>query len=205
MKPILSALGLIRQRTPAIIKQRGEFVGRLRVGDAAYVSRMGAGSAGTVNRTHPATIEPALNDATNPAVLFGQGVFATTSGNSVRAVLTSDTTTPSTLYGVTVRPFPFQASSGTNFGATPFGGEIPPAGAIDVLRSGYIMVLLANFAAANAVKGGQAYIWSAATSGLHIQGGWESAASGGNTILINGATFNGPCDANGIVELCFNV
>ena len=207
-KSLLAAIGGLFIRpalaAPAIIRP-GEFRGRAKVADVAFGFRMGAGSVGTVNRTHPASIEPALLDATNPATFFGQGVLVNTSANSVRAVLTSDTTTPTSLWGVTVRPFPFQAATATNYGATPFAGEAPAPGAIDVLRSGYILVPLGNFAAANATKSGQAYIWFAASTGNHVQGTWEAAATGGSTALITGAFFNGPSDANGVVELAFNI
>lgn len=201
---VRDGLILPRLAAPAIIRP-GEFRGRFNVRDVAFGYRMGAGSPGTVNRTHPASVEPALNDPTNPSAFFGQGLLASAAGNSVRAVLTSDTTTPATLYGVSVRPFPFQQQTATAYGQTGFGGEAPATGVIDVLRSGYILVTLGNFAAQNVVKGGQAYIWFAASTGNHVQGTWEGAATGGSTALINGATFNGPCDANGVVELCFNI
>lgn len=204
MKIIYSIRNLLLPRSEII--RPGQFKGRARVADIGFGFRMGAGSPGTVNRTHPASIEPALNDASNPAAFFGQGVIVNTSANSVRAVLTSDTTTPATIWGVTVRPFPFQQQTASNYGATTLGGEAPLTNAaIDVLRSGYILVTLGNFAAANATKGGQAYIWFAASTGLHVQGTWEAAASGGNTALITGALFNGPADSAGVVELGFNV
>jgi hypothetical protein len=53
-----------------------------------------------------------------------------------------------------------------------------------------------------AQKGGAVFIWVAATSGAHIQGGFEVAASGGNTCALDESySFNGPADANGNVEI----
>ena len=57
------------------------------------------------------------------------------------------------------------------------------------------------------VKGGAVFVWCAATSGSHIQGGFESVASGGNTAALDTTRyqFNGPADANGNVEVCINI
>ena len=41
----------------------------------AFPFRMGAGFAGDVNRTHPATIEPNVNDTVNPLSFFGRNIF----------------------------------------------------------------------------------------------------------------------------------
>lgn len=184
-------------------------VGRARMADAqnpmAFGFRMGAGVAGTVNRTHPASIEAGLNDVTNPVLEFGMPVMVNASANSLRALLTSDTSFTQ-VYGVSVRPYPFQQSSASNYGATTFGGEAPPPGAIDALRLGYILVKQRDFATVAAAKGGTVYVWIAAASGAHVVGGFEAASGGGSTIALPvTTTWNGPADANGVAEIAFNI
>ena len=103
-----------------------------------------------------------------------------------------------------MRPYPFQQSSGSNYGSAAFGNSTPPAnGVMDVLRWGYMMVQLPS--GETAVKGGAVYVWCAAASGVHVQGGVESAASAGNTAALANAFFNGAPDANGYVEIAFNI
>lgn len=164
---------------------------------------MGAGFPGDVNRSHPASIEPCLVDASAPPTLFGQAVVVDPTTEGVRPLVAGDSAL-TTIYGVTVRPFPFQASTGGSYGSAAFGTATPQSpGAIDVLRDGYIMVQL-NVGVAAAIKGGLVYIWVAATSGNHIQGGWETAAGGGsNTIALDPTLYgyNGPADANGNIEI----
>lgn len=101
-------------------------------------------------------------------------------------------------YGILCRPFPTGGSQDPVGVSTP-----PPNGACDVLKSGYINVLLSGNAAA--AKGGQVYIWIAAPTGTHILGGWEAAASAGNAILVPGTYFMGPADSGGQTEIAFNV
>lgn len=183
--------------------------GRRMTKDAAFTFRMGAGFAGDVNRTHPASIEPCLIDAANPPLFYGEAVIADlTSTNGVRAPVAGDSGLAS-VFGVTVRPFPIQAGSGSNFGAVALGvpGVPPASGVIDILKSGYIMVNLAGAAAA--LKGSPVFVWVAASSGSHVQGGFEAAATGGSTVALDATGdryyFNGPADSNGIVELAFNL
>jgi len=56
-----------------------------------------------------------------------------------------------------------------------------------------------------AVKGGTVYVWCAAASGLHVPGGIEDVASAGNTVPVANAEFNGTPDADGNVEIAFNI
>jgi hypothetical protein len=176
--------------------------------DVAIQFRMQAGFAGDVNRTHPASIEPALLNATTPPTAFGQAVLADTAGptNTVRMLGSGDASVTD-IYGITVRPFPVQASSTPgNYGATgtasaPFGTAGPPAlFPVDVLRAGYIMVQL-NPTQASPTKGATVYVRTGATSGNNIQGGFETTASTSAT-LSSRYTYNGPADASGNVEIC---
>lgn len=190
----------LSRRTPS-----GRFVGRAKTRDVAFLYRMGAGSPGDVNRTHPASIEPCLMDTTNPPALFGVPVVVNPTSQGVRGVLVADFGA-TTVYGIAVRSYPIQQSSATNFGAIPFGTGAPAAGQpLDVLRSGYIMVQLPA-GAPTPKKGGAVFIWAAATTGVHVLGGFESVTSAGNTIALDPSrtTFNGSPDANGVVEIVFN-
>lgn len=183
----------------------GRFVGRRFTQDAAFTYRMGAGFPGTVTRTHPASIWPGQNDPTNPATAWGQALLINSSANTWRSVLTSDDAIDA-IQGILVRPFPVQEGSGSDYGAQEFGtgGPVVPGQPLDILKSGSIIVLVNGTPA----LGGPVYLWVAAATGSHIVGGFEAAASSGNTVELtaDGQTyFNGPPDASGFAELCFNV
>lgn len=184
-------------------KDSGRFVGRSRTHDVAYKYRMGGGFPGDVNRSHPATIESAKVNSTNPPAAYGLAVLADGT-NGVRGMLATDTAVTA-IYGIGVRPFPIQSQSGTNYGASPIGSSAPPTTQpIDVLRAGYIIGTLSG--TGTPTKGAPVFVWIAASSGAHIQGGFETAATSGSTIALDAkTTFNGPADANGAVEIAFNV
>lgn len=167
--------------------------------------RMPAGFPGDVNRTHPAWIEPCSLDPTNPPTFTGQACVIDATSHLLRTVLAGDTALTD-IYGFLVRAFPTQQKSSTNYGAASIGNAgAPGVGKADVLRSGYIMTVLNNYAAQPAAKGGRVYIWIAATTTNHVQGGVEAAATGGSTIELDiKASFNGGADANGNVEVIYN-
>lgn len=160
--------------------------------------RMGAGFQGDVNRSHPASIEPNLNDAVAPVLSAGLACLVNAAKNGVRQVAPGDTAVTK-LYGVAVRAYPLQDTGTSNaYGATGQGSEALPAGqAIDVLRFGYINVPI-NGAPG---KGDPVFVWVAASAGVHTQGGFEAAANGGNTAAVTNAVFNGAPDSNGIGEI----
>lgn len=175
---------------------------RAKARDVAFQFRMGAGFPGDVNRTHPATIEPVLIDASAPPTAYGQPVLVDPTTQGVRPYTAGDTATLP--YGVTVRPYPIQQASASNYGAASLGAATPPtSGAMDVLRAGYIMGQVP--AGQIPVKDGTVYIWTAASSGAHVQGGFEATNPSANGIALAGVTFNGGADANGVVEIAFNI
>lgn len=185
----------------------GKYVGTFRTLDAAFTFRVPTGFPGTVNRTHPASIEPALIDPNATIAAYGLGLVVDPTTQGVRTLVAGDSALTS-IYGVGVRPYPIQAQSTTNYGATTFGSAAPPSSQpLDVLKSGYILVSLQNFAVNNSVKDGSVYIWYAASTGAHVQGGFEAAATGGSTLaLAQGQTyFNGPAGPDGVAELAFNL
>jgi len=176
--------------------------------DAAFTFRMGAGFPGDITRIELATVEPCLIDVNSPPTAYGQPVVMDPTTQGVRPIAAGDSALTA-IYGFTVRPFPTQQQSTANFGATVLGGtQVPPtSGVIDVLRSGYILSQLSNPTVVP-VKGGTVDVWFAASSGAHVQGGVEAAHTGGSSFTIVGSTttdFNGGPDANGVVEVAFNI
>jgi hypothetical protein len=188
----------------------GMFAGSFRTHDTvtgtAINFRMPAGFPGCVNRSHPASIEPVLIDASAPPLLYGQAVLIDPTTQGVRPIVAGDLTASAfDCYGVTVRPFPLQQATvtGALYTAVP-----PTSGVIDVAREAYIMIGF-NKSGSAPVKNGQAYVWAAATSGAHIQSGWETAAGtlGTNTVSISvppRTNYQGGWDANNVGELSFH-
>ena len=188
-------------------RMQGEYVGTFRTRDAAFTFRMNTGFPGDVNRTHPASIEPALVDPNAPPTAYGQAVLVDATTQGVRPFTAGDAAVTAA-YGVTVRPYPIQQASGGMSSA--FGAATPPTNQpIDVLKSGYILVSLNNFAVANAIKGGAVYVWCAATIANHVQGRFRGRGFRRQTPLLSRPTtnsyFNGPAGPDGVVELAFNL
>lgn len=176
---------------------------RMKTKDAAFPFRMGAGIPGDVNRTHPASIEPVMPNATTPPLFFGEGVIVAADGTTVRPLAAADTGVTK-LYGIAVRPFPFQASSAGAYGSAAFGSAVPsPNSVLDVIREGYVMTQIP--VGQTCKKDQPAYVWVAASGGGHTQGGFETAANAGNTAAIGNVTFNGPPDAAGNVEVVIHM
>lgn len=177
---------------------------RMKTKDVSFPFRMGAGFPGDVNRTHPVSIEPALTGNTPPTA-YGQPVLIDSTNQGVRPFAAGDqSNTVAAGYGITVRPYPTQQASASNYGSASIGAAVPPTtGAIDVMRSGYIMVNLP--AGGSPVKGGPVYVWAAASTGNHVLGGVEAAYTAGSTTQLLNATFQGTPDANGNVEIAFNI
>lgn len=165
--------------------------------------RMNAGSAGDVNRSHPASIVPHLNDVTNPATRYGQAVMYNGAAQDVRTPASGDNSaTDVDVAGFVVRPYPFQPATGGAYGAAGYGTVAPPAGgAVDVLKSGHIMVPCNG----SPNLGDPVYIWAAADSGAHLNGYAEAAATGGSTLLLRSAYFASPPDENGLCEINVNM
>lgn len=177
--------------------------------DAAYPFRMGAGFAGDVNRTHPVDIQAMLIAASaNPPQQYGIPViFDAGNANNVRQLTVGDGAVAKVV-GFAVRPFPMQQQTQTSStNPSPFGSVVPPLlQPLDVARFGMVMVQLPTDAAA-VIKGGQVFVWIAASVGTHVQGGVEAAASGGNTASLDASLyyFNGPADSAGVAEVSVNV
>jgi len=198
----------------------GEWGTSLKVRDVAFTFRMGNGFAGSVNRTHPATIAPYLKDSTTPPTFFGQPVLLNPTAGTVRGIIDTDRTggtatvsggnaIPVTdVFGIVVRPYPFQGVTaptnnyaGTGSFPTSSGGL--PDGAVDVLLSGFIMVQVNG----SPTNGSKVWIWTANNTSPHQLGGFEASdpSTSGFGLTWDKITFGSPVDANGIAELRFNV
>jgi hypothetical protein len=199
-------------QSPAIIRPKAaglelpaRFVGRARTCDVAFNLRMGAGSPGDMTRHNPpGTIEPCLLDAASAVVSPGLAIVAAlTAANTVRLVQAGDVALTA-IYGIAHRAFPFQQPTTGNYsGAAPLGSvPIAVQQPIDVVRSGYVLVPIVGVPQ----KGGPVFVWVAASGGGHLQGGFETVATGGSTIpLGNNTTFSGGVDGAGNGEVCFNI
>jgi len=158
----------------------------------AYKYRIPAGIPGAVNRTGQSTIEAQVFDAAFPVLLYGVPVKIVS--GLVRPIASGDAA--SLVYGFLARPYPANSSQDG------LGVGVPVVSAIaDVMRRGYMTVKLNNVTAAT--KNGAVYVRNAnAGAGTPI-GGLEAGAT--DTVLIPGAYFMGPADADGNVEIAYNI
>jgi hypothetical protein len=169
----------------------------------AYSYRMPSGIPGECTRISASIIETQIvtpTGTTGAPTAYGVPMVVDNTGGNVgnmRTLNSGDTT----IYGALVRPFPTGAAPQSGqLNSSGIGTSTPPAnGPCDILRFGYMNVLLSGTTAA--VKGGQVYVWTAAASGAHIVGGWEAANPSGSGISIPQAFFIGPADANAITEI----
>jgi hypothetical protein len=135
-----------------------------------------------------------VNDATNPVPYFGLAVI-NTANNTVRTPLATDGALTS-IAGVAVAPFPFQAQSGTNYGAQALTNlTAAPSGVLDVNRSGFETVYINSAQAAAATLADTVYVWVAASASTHIQGGFERLPSASAASVAGANTGNGTMSA----------
>lgn len=170
---------------------------RAKTRDVAFPYRMGAGFAGDINRTHPFDVVGERQDASDPITAYGNGCLMDTVNGTVRAVIAGDQSdsTAINLYGVLVRPFPTQQTT-TSQGLGVATPPVAPA-ILDIMTEGLIMVKVNG----TPTKRGPVFVWCTASTGAHLTGGFEAAADAGDTVRVSNAYFNGPPDANGIVEM----
>lgn len=149
----------------------------------AYLYRMPSGIAGDVTRHEVAKIEAQVLDSTTPPTVFGVPV------KMVSGKIKPLASAQDVIYGWLVRPYPTGAATSEALDAgTPVAGN-----PCDILRSGYMTVkVTAGVAAKNVVV-----LFNATTGKV------EAGASGG-TSTVN-AFFMGEADANGNVEIVYNI
>lgn len=155
--------------------------------------RMPAGIPGAISRVQHATVEPEVLAATGYPTAYG--VFVKTVSGAIKALESGDAA--AVITGVLVRPFPT-----TGNGLDGLGVSTPPvSGVVDRLKRGYIFVKLAHGTAA---KDAQVYVRTTAATGKYV-GDIEDAADTGNCVAVPGCVFTGPADANGNVEIAYNL
>ena len=134
----------------------------------AYQYRMPAGFAGDLQRAEAAVIEPQIIDPAAPPAAFGLPVKMV-SGKIQPINSASDV--PNSVYGVNLRPYPIQGN-----GTDPLGTSTPPtSGVTDILKRGYVNILLGGSTAA--AKDGRVWVRVAnanAGAGKPL-GGFEAA------------------------------
>lgn len=157
----------------------------------AYVTRMPQGIPGDVSRKDALTAEPRMIGATVPDA-FGLFVKFDSTTESVLPP-----TTNAAPYGLLVRPYPTSSTATTLGTAAPTAGQL-----IDVMKRGYMTV---KNRAGTAAAGGAVYVrYSAAATGQPL-GGIEAAAVSGETAVVTGAIFMSAADADGNVEIAYNL
>lgn len=157
----------------------------------AFTYRMPAGIPGAISRAAgSALIEPQIG---NSAAAFPRyGMFGKIVSEKCVPLEAGDAA--GVIYGALVRPYPTTSSQDGLGTSTP-----PTSGVLDIMRRGYMTVLLAQGVAA---KNGQVYVRTAAASGKAV-GDIEAGADSGNCVAVANCVFTGPADANGIVEIEF--
>jgi hypothetical protein len=159
----------------------------------AYLYRMPSGIPGDVSRKLESTVESQIFDSTNPFSAYG--LFGKLVSGKFVPVGAGDTA--AAVYGILVRPFPTQSAQ------EPLGTATPPTtGIANALRRGYITV---KNNAGSPTNGGQVYVRVAAAAAGKPIGGIEAAADSTNTIAITGCIFTNAGDANGNVEIAYNI
>ena len=153
----------------------------------AILYRMAAGIPGDVTRHESATIEAQQIDATTLIPLKYGIPVKMVSGKIEKINNTSDA-----VYGFLVRPYPTQGATNEALGtSTPVLTQL-----CDVLRRGYMTVLCAT---GTAVKNAQVYF-------NNTTGFVEAYYNGGSgQTAITGCYFMGGADADGNVEISFNL
>ena len=153
--------------------------------------RMPSGIPGDVSRKSHSTIEAHIVKTAIAAF----GVFGKLTANGFAPLAAGDTA--SSVYGLLVRSYPTQ--SATNG----MGAAVPQTGIMhDVLRRGYMTV---RCNAGTVAVAGKVYVRIDAGTELKPIGGIEAVADGANTIELTNAMFMHEADAQGNVEISYNI
>jgi hypothetical protein len=166
----------------------------------AILYRMDSGIPGTLNRMEHCTVEPQLYDQTLPPTVFGIPIKYVT--GKVLPIAAADTVA-NVVQGFLVRSYPTQGTTSEALGAgTPNKAQIA-----NVMKRGYMTVKVnASLPSAVPAKGGAVYCRKTDHgAGEYLVGGVESDADSAKCEAITGCYFTGPMDANGNVEIAFNI
>lgn len=159
----------------------------------AFLYRMPSGIPGDVSRKSQSTIESHPVGAQFAAF----GLFGKIDETTGKFVPLAAADTAAVIYGLFVRAYPTQSAQNE------LGKAVPqPNGIQDVLRRGYMTV---KCNAGNAKKAGTVYVRVTAGTEAKPVGGIEAAADGANSIVLPSAFFMHDADAQGNVEISFNI
>lgn len=155
----------------------------------AFLYRMPSGIPGDVSRKSHSTIEAHLAVGS-----FGAfGVFGKLTAAGFVPLAAGDTD----VHGLIVRSYPTQSALNS------LGAAVPQSGIMhDVLRRGYMTV---RCNAGNAKKSGSVFVRVGASTDLKPIGGIEAIADAANTIELKNAMFMHDADAQGNVEISYNI
>jgi hypothetical protein len=160
-----------------------------------FTFRMPVGVPGTINRAQTATVEAAILDTTNYPTAYGVPVAIDATSKNARKIIGGDAA--AAIFGMYVRPYP------TNNSTDGLGTSTPPvSGIASILKRGY---MIAKLNVGTAAKNGTVYVRVTANGGNTIIGGIEATSDSTNTITMANAYFTGSADANGNVEIAFNL
>ncbi|MEN8332129.1 hypothetical protein ABFO73_14910 [Acinetobacter baumannii] len=155
----------------------------------AYLYRMPSGIPGDISRKAHSTVEAHILKGN-----FGAfGIFGKLTADGIVPLEAADTD----VYGLIVRSYPTQSA------LNGIGAAVPQSGIVnDIMRRGYMTV---KCNAGTAKKSGKVYVRVATGTELKPIGGIEAVADGVNTIEIKNAMFMHDADAQGNVEISYNI
>jgi hypothetical protein len=169
----------------------------------AYLLNMPSGFPGVPTRVEHMTSEAQQIDAAAPPTAYGTAVVMDAATGTVRPPVAADV---AGFYGLYIRPYPTQG-----FGVPPgslndpIGGGTPPVvGTANVMRRGYMICQLGG--AAPAVKNAPVNVWTGAAGGGQVPGNVTAVApAAGTVVALPNAVFMSAADANGLVEVAYNI
>ncbi|HEC0323193.1 structural cement protein Gp24 [Acinetobacter baumannii] len=155
----------------------------------AYLYRMPSGIPGDISRKAHSTVEAHILKGN-----FGAfGIFGKLTADGIVPLEAADTD----VYGLIVRSYPTQSA------LNGIGAAVPQSGIVnDIMRRGYMTV---KCNAGTAKKAGKVYVRVATGTELKPIGGIEAVADGVNTIELKNAMFMHDADAQGNVEISYNI
>lgn len=158
----------------------------------AFLYRMPAGIAGDINRVaQGTTVETQIADPAATFPEYGIAVVIDATTHQARPATTGDAA--AAIYGALARPYP------TNSGTSGLGTSVPPtSGPVDVMKRGYMTVQIQD--GSTPAKNGAVTV----VLGGGFDGQFSATAADGTHIAAP-AYFMGPADANGNVEIAFNI
>ncbi|MBF9161965.1 hypothetical protein E5H25_18720 [Acinetobacter baumannii] len=150
---------------------------------------MPSGIPGDISRKAHSTVEAHILKGN-----FGAfGIFGKLTADGIVPLEAADTD----VYGLIVRSYPTQSA------LNGIGAAVPQSGIVnDIMRRGYMTV---KCNAGTAKKAGKVYVRVATGTELKPIGGIEAVADGVNTIEIKNAMFMHDADAQGNVEISYNI